>query len=574
LEYTSDDAPRLRKIGASFEEFYTQGQDMAEQYILHGPEVGNRAMEAFDAYVEDIGGRVETLVEEMQGEATGAMAPAMAENTTSRNVALSCVLLVIALTVAIALVLSGKISKAIIACVEFATKVADNDLTATVEVSTKDETRELAEALTTMVENIKRGREEIEAAAKAADSVVAEVTRTAGELQAGQLSERADVGDASGQYRSLIEVFNGAVDSIVQPLNDASGILERIAQRDLQVRMEGSYTGDHAKMKETVNTAVGNLDESLSQVTMSASQVDSAAGQISSGSQSLAQGASEQASSLEEVSSSLAEVGSMSQQSAANAQEAKSMTDAAQASTAKGRESMERLSQAIDKIKASSDETAEIVKTIDEIAFQTNLLALNAAVEAARAGEAGQGFAVVAEEVRNLAMRSADAARNTSSLINDSVQNAESGVSLNQEVLANLEEINGQVSKVSEVMSEIATASEQQNQGITQINTGVEQMNQVTQQNAANSEESSSAAEELAAQAGELQSLVGRFQLSSVQQTAPRVAPVAAVVAAGNGKANGNGNGHVNGNGNGNGELSAESLIPFDEEDEAALKQF
>ena len=167
----------------------------------------------------------------------------------------------------------------------------------------------------------------------------------------------------------------------------------------------------------------------------------------------MAEGSAEQASTLEEISSSLQEVGSMTRQNTANAQEARSLTESASGSTKKGVDCMGKLSDAIQRIKESSDETAKIIKTIDEIAFQTNLLALNAAVEAARAGDAGRGFAVVAEEMRNLAMRNADAAKNTANLIEGSVMNADSGVALNAEVLRSLTEIDQQVGKVSEVMS-------------------------------------------------------------------------------------------------------------------------
>jgi methyl-accepting chemotaxis protein len=183
---------------------------------------------------------------------------------------------------------------------------------------------------------------------------------------------------------------------------------------------------------------------------------------------------------------------------------------------------MQRLSEAMEKIKASSDSTAKIVKTIDEIAFQTNLLALNAAVEAARAGDAGKGFAVVAEEVRNLAMRSAEAAKNTANMIEESVRNAEGGVALNLEVLAKLQEINGQANKVGEMMAQISSGSEQQQSGIDQITTAMEQMNQLTQQNAASSEESASAAEELSGQAEELRTMVAQFKLSQGQKGATR----------------------------------------------------
>ena len=169
---------------------------------------------------------------------------------------------------------------------------------------------------------------------------------------------------------------------------------------------------------------------------------------------------------------------------------------------------MSRLSRAIDDIKKSSDETAKIVKTIDEIAFQTNLLALNAAVEAARAGEAGKGFAVVAEEVRNLAQRSAEAAKNTASLIEGSQKNSEHGVMIAAETAQALNKITESSRKVASLVSEISAASKEQSQGIDQINTAVAQMDQVVQTNASNAEESASASEELSSQSRELNELV------------------------------------------------------------------
>lgn len=330
----------------------------------------------------------------------------------------------------------------------------------------------------------------------------------------GRLDARADVSKHRGDFRGILEGINDTLDALVGPVNETAAVLERVAARDLSARVTGDYKGDHARIKDALNIALDNLDQAFHQVNTASEQVASAANQISSGSQALAQGASEQASALEEVSSSLQEMASMTKQNAANAQEARSMTEAASTAANRGVETMRRLSEAIERIKASSDETAKIVKTIDEIAFQTNLLALNAAVEAARAGDAGKGFAVVAEEVRNLAMRSAEAAKNTADLIEESVNNAESGVAANQEVFTQLQDINDQVRKVGEVMAEIAAASEQQSQGIDQINSAVGQMDQVTQQAAANSEEAASAAEELSGQAEELRGMVGSFQLT------------------------------------------------------------
>jgi methyl-accepting chemotaxis protein len=330
----------------------------------------------------------------------------------------------------------------------------------------------------------------------------------------GQLEVRGDTAKFEGAYRELMTNVNELIEGVATPLSEVSHSLDRLAAQDLTTRVKSNYKGEYEKLKNSVNKACEALEQTLSQVSSAAEQVNSAANEINSGSQSLAQGASEQASSLEEVASSLQEMNSMIKQNAANAKEARGLTEAARLTADKGVMRMQQLSEAVNRIKQSSDATAKIVKTIDEIAFQTNLLALNAAVEAARAGDAGKGFAVVAEEVRNLAMRSAEAAKNTAELIEQSVKNAEGGVAINAEVLTDLEEINRQVNQVTEVMAEIAAASEQQSQGVEQINAAIGQMNQVTQQAAANSEESAAAAEELSGQSEELMSLVAAFQIS------------------------------------------------------------
>ena len=331
----------------------------------------------------------------------------------------------------------------------------------------------------------------------------------------GDLLYRADAKSFNGKYQKIVQSFNDTIDAVVSPLDEASDILVKLAHRDLTARLQREYKGLYEDVKKTINAVGKNLDKALQQVAIGADQVASASIQISTGGQSLSQGASEQASSLEEVSSSLQEMSSMTKQNTLNAKEAKGVADQARSSADKGVESMNRMSSAINQIKSSSAATAKIVKTIDEIAFQTNLLALNAAVEAARAGDAGRGFAVVAEEVRNLAMRSAEAAKNTASLIEEAVKNSENGVAINAEVLNNFQEIAEKTNKVSQVVAEIAAASDQQDQGISQLNKAVEQLNQLTQQNAANAEESASAAEEMSSQSEEMRSMVGGFKLTN-----------------------------------------------------------
>jgi methyl-accepting chemotaxis protein len=232
-----------------------------------------------------------------------------------------------------------------------------------------------------------------------------------------------------------------------------------------------------------------------------AGQVAAAAGQVSASSQSLAQGASEQAASLEETSASLEEMTSVVKRNAEAAERAKLLTGQTSAAADTGTVEVDEMKSAMHDIKRSSDDVAKIVKTIDEIAFQTNILALNAAVEAARAGEAGAGFAVVAEEVRSLAQRSAQSAKETADKIGTAISKSERGVVISEKVATGFTQIAAKTREVDQLVTEIAAASKEQADGINQVNLAVRQMDKVTQSNASGSEECAAASEELTAQA-------------------------------------------------------------------------
>lgn len=290
-------------------------------------------------------------------------------------------------------------------------------------------------------------------------------------------------------------------------------------------------------MARSISKPIKLVTETLS---AGAEQTTSAAAQVSTASQSLAEGASQQAASLEETSSSLEEMASMTRRNTENAQRTKELANQARVAGDAGAVDMKEMIAAMDAINASSADIGKIIKTIDEIAFQTNILALNAAVEAARAGEAGLGFAVVAEEVRSLAQRSAQAARETAGKIEAAVQKSHHGVAISGKVARNLDEIVNRTRQLDQLAAEVANASHEQTQGISQINLAVTEMDKVTQANAANAEESASAAEELNAQAdalkaavGELLALVGGSGATRRQSMVPSPTPSASSESAG-----------------------------------------
>ena len=337
----------------------------------------------------------------------------------------------------------------------------------------------------------------------------------------GRLEARANASKHKGDYAAIIDGVNKTLDAVIRPLQEAALVLGAAADKDLTLRVEGSYKGQLAELRENINTTVSALDDALKQVAQMVDQVNSAGKQISSGSLSLAEGANDQASSLEEVSATLEKVSSMTANNAKKAGQANKLSTGARKSAVNGNDAMKQVSVAINEMKQTADKSSEIVGTINDIAFQTNMLALNAAIEAARAGESGKGFAVVAQEVRNLAQRSREAATNTAHLIEESMQSADSSVETTQRVGKILEELADDSNKVNVLVDEIALEADEQAKGIEQANEAMAQIEKIAQMNAANSEQTTSSSKELTGQAGYLLEMVSKFKLTDSIDTRP-----------------------------------------------------
>jgi methyl-accepting chemotaxis protein len=327
----------------------------------------------------------------------------------------------------------------------------------------------------------------------------------------GQTSVRAEAHRFAGAYQELLQGFNAAQDAAQRPVDAALDVLEQVADRNLSVRVEGAFAGDHARLAAAINTAVHNVGEALHEVEVSAEQIASAAHEVSTGSQHLAVGASHQAASVEEITAAVQEQAAVTMRTVKRLDEARGMARSTRERLRAGTQSMQDLGTAMGRMTSSAERTGQIVKTIDEIAFQTNLLALNAAVEAARAGDAGRGFAVVADEVRQLAIRAAAAARETSTLIEETIGTARESQTIASHVQTELNSVDGDVERVTTVVEQVADDCTEQRQQIEDVRRGVETVSDHTQRAAANAEESASASEELNAQAASMRVLVNKF---------------------------------------------------------------
>lgn len=349
----------------------------------------------------------------------------------------------------------------------------------------------------------------------------------------GELATRINADGYSGFMKNLGTGINSLMDAVVMPIQESKRVMTSLSTGDLTQTMTGEFHGEFAELRDAVNESINNLFKMVGDIRNSSSSISSAASEISQGNVDLSQRTEEQASSLEETASSMEEMTSTVKQNADNARQANQLASAAREQAEKGGDVVKSAVTAMSEINTSSKKIADIISVIDEIAFQTNLLALNAAVEAARAGEQGRGFAVVAGEVRNLAQRSAGAAKEIKSLINDSVDKVNEGSKLVDESGATLEEIVNAVKKVSDIIAEIAAAGQEQSSGIEQVNKAVMQMDEMTQQNAALVEEAASASESMEEQAKAMMKQMEYFNVgdSGHSHAEPRTTPARSAAA-------------------------------------------
>jgi methyl-accepting chemotaxis protein len=329
----------------------------------------------------------------------------------------------------------------------------------------------------------------------------------------GDFNRRIAVEGKDAFFKSLAENINRLLDTSQAGLNDVVRVLGALAKGDLTEKISADYKGTFGKLKDDANTTVAQLTQIVSQIKNATELINTAAKEIASGNSDLSARTEEQAASLEETASSMEELTSTVKQNAENAKQANQLAIGASDVAIKGGQVVSGVVTTMSQISESSKKIADIIGVIDGIAFQTNILALNAAVEAARAGEQGRGFAVVAAEVRSLAQRSAAAAKEIKTLIGDSVEKVGNGSKLVEQAGKTMDEIVSSVKRVTDIMSEITAASQEQSQGIEQVNQTITQMDEVTQQNAALVEEASASARSLEEQAMGLAQSVSQFRL-------------------------------------------------------------
>jgi len=473
-----------------------------------------------------------TTVEELGDSAVEGQEPIIAALRTEISaVVATCTVLGVLISLVLSVSAVRFVARPVVEVSEFLKKLmaANGKLDARLTVHTADEVGQLATSFNEYNEYVGKLQRTLDEQAALREAWNAEVNAMVNAAADGDFSKRVDLAGKEGFFLDQGQALNRLMDTSDHGLNEVNAL----SRGNLTETIDGEFGGTFLMLKEDSNATVENLKGLVANIKDSADAILQAASEIAQGNLDLSQRSEQQAASLEETASSMEELASTVKQNADNAKQANEMAVAASSVAIKGGALVQDVVSTMDSINESSRRIVDIISVIDGIAFQTNILALNAAVEAARAGEQGRGFSVVAAEVRNLAQRSAAAAKEIKGLISDSVQKIDDGSALVREAGSTMTQIVSSVQRVTDIMSDISSASVEQSSGIDQVNTAVSQMEDVTQQNAARVEQASAAAKSLEDQARHLQEAVSVFRLTrSKASAAPAKRQAAATPAA------------------------------------------